>query len=83
MAKKKAVTKKHRHPAYDPVIEAGIVTLTREQAEAAALAIAEGLRVDRLTPLVRQRALVAVTALNDVFGLGIGDARPKKRKVAR
>ena len=75
--------KKHRHPSYDPVIEAGEVTLTREQAEAAALAIAEGLRGERLPPLVRQRAVVAVTALNDVFGLGIGDARPEKRKVSR
>jgi hypothetical protein len=75
--------KKHRHPSYDPVIEAGIVTLTLEQAHAAALAIAEGLRSERLSPLMRQRAVVAVTALNDVFGLGIGDARPAKREAAR
>ena len=81
MAKKKAVTKKHRHPAYDPVVEAGVVTLTLEQAHAAVLAIAEGLRSKQLSPLLRQRAVVAVTALNDVFGLGIGDARPAKRKV--
>lgn len=76
MAKKKA----HRHPSYDPAIEAGVVTLTLQQAEAAVLAIAEGLRSERLSPLVRQRAAVAVTALNDVFGLGIGAA---KRKVTK
>lgn len=76
MAKKKA----HRHPSYDPAIEAGVVTLTLEQAHAAALAIAEGLRSERLSPLMRQRAVVAVAALDDVFGLGIGQA---KRKVTR
>ena len=79
MAKKKA----HRHPSYDPTIEAGVVTLTLEQAHAAVLAIAEGLRSKQLSPLLRQRAVVVVTALNDVFGLGIGDARSAKRKVAR
>lgn len=82
MAKKKAA-KKHRHPSYDPAIEAGVVTLTLEQAHAAVLAIAEGLRSERLSPLMQRRAVVAVAALNDVFGLWIGDARPAKRTVAR
>lgn len=81
MAKKKAAKKKpHRHPAYDPTIEAGIVTLTREQATAAALAIAEGLRSERLTPMMRQRAVVAVAALDEVFGLGIAPAKRRAKK---
>lgn len=80
MAKKKAA-KKHRHTSYGSATEAGIVTLTLGRL--AVLAIAEGLRSERLSPLVRQRAVVAMEALNDVFGLGVGDARPTKQKVTK
>jgi len=74
------MAKKHRHPSYDPAIESGVVTLTLEHAHAAVLAIAAGLRSGELSPMLRHRAVVAVSALNEVFGLGIGDARPRDRE---
>lgn len=78
-AKKAVAKKKRHHPAYDPTIEAGTVTLTLQQAEGAVCAIAEGLRSGRLHPLLAQRAVVAVDALDAVFGLGIRKKREKTK----
>lgn len=81
VAKKKPAAKKERHhPAYDPTLEAGTVTLTLQQAEGAVCAIAEGLRAGRLHPLLAQRAVVAVDALDAVFGLGIREKKKGKKK---
>lgn len=63
-------TRKH-HPDYDPEVEAGNVYITREQAEATMVAIAEGLRSGGVPDELTDRVLAAATAINEVFGLGV------------
>ena len=62
--------RKH-HADYDPEVEAGSVYITREQAEATMMAIAEGLRSGGVPGELTDRVLAAATAINDVFGLGV------------
>lgn len=64
--------------AYDPIIDAGSVVLTGEQAKALVLAVADSIRHGKNDEITMRRMIVAVEALNDVFDLGIdlqeGDA---------
>ena len=63
--------KTKHHPSYDPEVEAGSVYITREQAEATMVAIAEGLRSGGVPDELADRVLAAATAINNVFGLGV------------
>jgi len=63
-------TRKH-HPDYDPQVEAGSVYITREQAEATMVAIAEGVRSGAVPDALKDRVLAAATAINNVFDLGV------------
>jgi hypothetical protein len=63
-------TRKH-HPDYDPEVEAGSVYITKEQAEATMVAIAEGLRSGGVPDALKDRVLAAATAINNVFSLGV------------
>ena len=57
--------------AYDEEIDVGAVVLTGEQARALVVAVADAIRHGGHDPIVARRMVLAVEALNDVFGLEI------------
>lgn len=59
--------------AYDPMIDAGSVVLTGEQAKALVVAVADSIRhgSGRDDEILMARMMAAVEALNHVFELGI------------
>lgn len=79
MAKKKAVKRKAKprhHPDYDPELGCGSLYLQEEVAVQVMLAIAYSLRHNKkLDDIDEQRLCVAATVINDVFGLGIKEAK--------
>lgn len=61
--------------AYDADIDVGSVVLAGEHARAIVLAVADSLRSGKHSSAIKAHMLAAVTSLNNVFRLGIGEPK--------